>query len=79
MLAGTVLSRSGGKSRSFSDTTSAPRWLAITCRMSSISMMPKSCRIWTDRRVAALELADNFLVLQVVNQALFLDERQQWI
>ena len=46
---------------------------------SSSFMIPKSCRIWIDGRAAALEFGGDLLVLQVVNQPLFLDERQQWI
>src|ERR1041385_1613488 len=46
VLPGIALSSCGEKSRSFSEITSAPRWLATTCRIESMSMIPKSCRIW---------------------------------
>src|SRR5438128_2399256 len=46
ILAGSRLTRSGESSRPFKETTSVPRWVAMTWRMASRSMTPKSWRIW---------------------------------
>jgi hypothetical protein len=32
-----------------------------------------------DRRAGALELGNDFLILQIVHQPVFFDEREQWI
>ena len=39
--------------------------------------MPKSCKTWIADGVAALHLGKDILVLEVVNETLLLDERQQ--
>ncbi len=49
------------------------------CRMSSSFMMPKSCNTWIAGAIAALHLADDILVLEIIQHTLALDERQQRI
>ena len=42
-------------------------------------MMPKSCNNWITGALLRLSLGDDLLVLEVVNQPLLPDERQQRI